>query len=88
MKCIDTLEEKEREEGHKVRSICRLTTVIDLSVRIQYETLILGGFSGRLDQTIHILSYIHKIRRTRPGVYVITDDNIGWVLDAVSVGIQ
>jgi thiamine pyrophosphokinase len=64
MKCIDTLEEKEREEGHK------------------YETLILGGFSGRLDQTIHILSYIHKIRRTRPGVYVITDDNIGWVLDA------
>ena len=88
MKCIETLEEKERKEGHKVRSIHRLTTVIDLSIRIQYETLILGGLSGRLDQTIHVLSHIHKIRRTRPRVYVVTDDNIGWVLDAVSVNVQ
>ncbi|KAF8557455.1 thiamine pyrophosphokinase Thi80 [Imleria badia] len=63
MKCIETLEEKERMEGHK------------------YETVILGGFSGRLDQTIHLLSHIYKIRQIRSRVYVITDDNIGWVLD-------
>ncbi|KAN0084061.1 thiamine pyrophosphokinase [Tylopilus felleus] len=63
MKCIETLEENERKEGH------------------EYETLILGGFSGRLDQTIHLLSHIHKIRQMRSRVYVITDDNIGWVLD-------
>ncbi|KAG8213424.1 hypothetical protein J3R82DRAFT_11927 [Butyriboletus roseoflavus] len=66
MKCMETLEENERKEGH------------------QYETLILGGFSGRLDQTVHILSYIYKIRQTRSRVYVITDDNVGWVLDGVS----
>ena len=88
IKCIETLEEKERKEGHKVRPIHRLTTVIDLSIRIQYETLILGGFSGRLDQTIHVLSHIHKIRETRPRLYVVTDDNIGWVLDGVSVDVE
>ncbi|KAF8127048.1 thiamine pyrophosphokinase [Boletus edulis] len=67
MKCIKSLEENERKEGYESSD--------------QYETLILGGFSGRLDQTIHLLSYIHKIRNMRSKVYVITDDNIGWVLD-------
>ncbi|KIJ67070.1 hypothetical protein HYDPIDRAFT_85334 [Hydnomerulius pinastri MD-312] len=47
----------------------------------KYEILILGGLSGRLDQTVHTLSYLHKLRRTRTKVYAITDDNIGWVLD-------
>ncbi|KAH7884514.1 thiamine pyrophosphokinase [Phlebopus sp. FC_14] len=47
----------------------------------QYELLILGGLSGRLDQTAHTLSYLHKLRRTRSKVYAITDDNIAWVLD-------
>ena len=87
MKCIETLEENERKEGHEVRPTHWLTTIINLNVRIQYETLILGGFSGRLDQTIHLLSHIHKIRQMRSRVYVITDDNIGWVLDGVSTDV-
>lgn len=52
----------------------------------QLDIILLGGLSGRLDQTIHTLSYLHKLRATRPRTYAITDDNIGWVLDAVSFG--
>lgn len=44
----------------------------------------LGGLTGRLDQTIHTLSYLHKLRKTRKKVYAITDENVCWVLDSVS----
>ncbi|KAF8841821.1 thiamine pyrophosphokinase [Paxillus ammoniavirescens] len=47
----------------------------------EYEIIFLGGLSGRLDQTVHTLSYLHKLRRTRKKVYAITDENIAWVLD-------
>ncbi|KAI6044710.1 thiamine pyrophosphokinase [Pisolithus marmoratus] len=47
----------------------------------EYEIIILGGLGGRLDHTVHTLSYVHKLRRTRKKVFVITDDNISWVLD-------
>ncbi|THV03215.1 thiamine pyrophosphokinase Thi80 [Dendrothele bispora CBS 962.96] len=47
----------------------------------EYEIVILGGLAGRLDQTIHTLSYLHKLRKIRNQVFVITDDNVGWVLD-------
>jgi len=48
----------------------------------QYELIILGGLSGRLDQTIHTLAYLHKLRKIRPKTYAVTDDNVGWVLDS------
>jgi len=46
------------------------------------DIIVLGGLSGRLDQTVHTLSYLHKLRTTRPRTYAVTDDNIGWVLDS------
>ena len=46
--------------------------------------LLLGGLTGRLDQTVHTLSLLHKLRTSRDYVYVVTDDNVGWVLDSVS----
>ncbi|KAF8625535.1 hypothetical protein AX15_005302 [Amanita polypyramis BW_CC] len=49
---------------------------------LEYELVILGGLSGRLDQTVHTLSYLHKMRKTRKKVYAITDENVGWVLDS------
>ncbi|KAJ7593003.1 thiamine pyrophosphokinase [Mycena floridula] len=49
---------------------------------IQYELVLLGGLAGRLDQTIHTLAFLHKLRRKRKRVYAVTDDNVGWVLDA------
>jgi thiamine pyrophosphokinase len=48
----------------------------------QYHIILLGGLSGRLDQTIHTLSYLHKLRKTRQRVFAVTDENVGWVLDA------
>ncbi|KAG6836822.1 hypothetical protein H0H93_002668 [Arthromyces matolae] len=48
---------------------------------VKYDVVILGGLSGRLDQTIHTLSYLHKLRKTRERVFAVTDDNVGWVLD-------
>ncbi|EGN98696.1 hypothetical protein SERLA73DRAFT_168318 [Serpula lacrymans var. lacrymans S7.3] len=47
----------------------------------QYVIILLGGLSGRLDQTVHTLSYLHKLRKARNCVYAVTDDNVGWVLD-------
>ncbi|KZP31661.1 Thiamin pyrophosphokinase [Athelia psychrophila] len=47
----------------------------------QYIIIFLGGLAGRLDQTIHTLSYLHKLRKLRETIFVVTDDNIGWVLD-------
>jgi len=49
----------------------------------QYDIIILGGLSGRLDQTIHTLSCLHKLRKSRKNVFAITDENIGWVLSEV-----
>ena len=54
----------------------------------QYEIIILGGLTGRLDQTIHTLSYLHKLRKDRNRVFAVTDDNVGWVLDSVSTVIS
>ncbi|KAF5327129.1 hypothetical protein D9619_004955 [Psilocybe cf. subviscida] len=47
----------------------------------QYNIVFLGGLSGRLDQTAHVLSYLQKLRNKRQRVFVVTDDNVGWVLD-------
>ncbi|KAG6865721.1 hypothetical protein C0991_012367 [Blastosporella zonata] len=49
---------------------------------VKFDIVILGGLAGRLDQTIHTLSYLHKLRKTRERVFAVTDDNVGWVLDA------
>ncbi|KAJ6494777.1 thiamine pyrophosphokinase [Mycena vitilis] len=48
----------------------------------EYDIVLLGGLAGRLDQTIHTLSYLHKLRKSRKRVFAVTDDNVGWVLDA------
>jgi thiamine pyrophosphokinase len=50
----------------------------------QYDVILLGGLSGRLDQTVHTLSYLHKLRKIRRRIYAVSDDNIGWVLDEVN----
>ncbi|KAF8992852.1 thiamine pyrophosphokinase [Cyathus striatus] len=54
----------------------------------QYDIIILGGLTGRLDQTIHTLSYLHKLRKSRKRAFAVTDDNVGWVLDTGEHDIQ
>jgi thiamine pyrophosphokinase len=46
-----------------------------------YDVVLLGGFSGRLDQTVHLLSYLHKLRKSGRQLFVVTDESVGWVLD-------
>jgi len=48
----------------------------------QFPVIILGGLSGRIDQTIHTMSRVYKLRKTRDHVYVATDDDISWLLDS------
>jgi len=48
----------------------------------QHDIIILGGLSGRLDQTIHTLSYLHKLRKFRERAFVITNESVAWVLDS------
>jgi thiamine pyrophosphokinase len=85
MKCIASLEQIEKVEGDEVPifMISIRTTMLTLDVQ-EYELIILGGLSGRLDQTIHTMSCLHKLRKTRKRAFVVTDDSLGWVLDVVS----
>ncbi|KAI1797362.1 thiamine pyrophosphokinase [Ganoderma leucocontextum] len=66
MKCIGALVEDEKAERHVE----------------QHTIVILGGLTGRLDHTVHTLSLLHKLRHKRQRVFVITDDNVAWLLDA------
>lgn len=46
-----------------------------------YDVVLLCGFSGRLDQTVHMLSYLHKLRKSGRRLFAVADENVGWVLD-------
>ena len=46
-----------------------------------YDVVLLGGLSGRLDQTVHTLSFLHKLRKSGRRIFAVTDENVGWVLD-------
>lgn len=81
-----------RPDDRGAREEARLSSMHMLSQRIrysdatlQYEIVILGGLTGRLDQTIHTLSYLYKLRKTRERVFTVTDDNVAWILDSVSL---
>jgi thiamine pyrophosphokinase len=52
-----------------------------LALQTLYDIVLLGGLSGRLDHTVHVLSYLHKLRNSGRRIFAITDDNVGWVLD-------
>lgn len=69
MKCIDSVKELEARQN----------------AGQQRGILVFGGLSGRLDQTVHTLSLLHKLRKTRERIFVVTNDCVAWVLDAVSV---
>ncbi|KLO13474.1 thiamine pyrophosphokinase Thi80 [Schizopora paradoxa] len=71
---------------HDQNSTDLMKCVVEVQTREAQQSeqniiIILGGLSGRLDQTIHTLQLLHKLRKERSDVYAVTDDNIGWVLD-------
>ncbi|CAD6589569.1 MAG: hypothetical protein TREMPRED_005436 [Tremellales sp. Tagirdzhanova-0007] len=47
----------------------------------KYSLLLFGGLSGRIDQTVHTMSLLHKLRKTRPDSFVLSGESLAWVLD-------
>ncbi|AGV14609.1 thiamine pyrophosphokinase, variant [Cryptococcus neoformans var. grubii H99] len=46
-----------------------------------YALVLLGGLSGRVDQTVHTMSMLHKMERE---IYVLDKESMAWVLRPVS----
>lgn len=51
----------------------------------QIPILLIGGLSGRVDQTVHTMSLLHKLRKKRDEVYVLNGESVAWVLDEVII---
>lgn len=51
---------------------------VEKDTKEKYSLLFLGGLSGRLDQTLHVLAVLYKSRRD---IYVISEESLAWVLD-------
>lgn len=90
MKCISALGEVESATSVKVRfseistRLCRNTDVeLWDCLDLQYDLILIGGLTGRLDQTVHTLSYLHKQRKQRDKIWVVSDDEVAWCLDTV-----
>ena len=47
----------------------------------RFTLLLLGGLSGRLDQTVHTMSIMFKLRTKRRDTFVMSEDSLAWVLD-------
>lgn len=45
--------------------------------------LLIGGLSGRIDQTVHTMSLLHKLRTKRSHSYVLSGESLAWVLSEV-----
>ena len=78
MKCITEVESREHGLAAKV-------SLVNTAVahKRQYRLLLIGGLSGRVDQTVHTMALLHKMRKTRPRTFVLSSESLAWVLDAV-----
>ncbi len=54
------------------------------SESLQLPLIIIGGLSGRIDQTIHTMSLFFKLRKRRSNLFVLSGESLAWVLDTVS----
>jgi thiamine pyrophosphokinase len=80
-KCVFAVQEQEKTQVQKLFTLIQIQRF--KYVVQQYDIVLLGGLSGRLDQTISTLSCVHQLRKARVRVFVVTDENVGWVLDTV-----
>ena len=83
MKCISEVEKIERlsDKSVSLRALQR-----DRHAQpdpLQYSLLLMGGLSGRVDQTVHTMTILHKLRKTRPHTFVISSESLAWTLDQV-----
>ncbi|EIW73187.1 hypothetical protein TREMEDRAFT_25042 [Tremella mesenterica DSM 1558] len=47
----------------------------------KYHLILMGGLSGRIDQSVHTMFLLHKMRKTRPETFVISGESLAWTLD-------
>ena len=80
-KCIEEIESAEKNEGIEVS----YQTHSRIQAENQYDLLLMGGLSGRVDQTVHVMSLLHKLRKTRPRSFILSSESLAWVLDEVSI---
>jgi len=81
-KGVPVVHDEDQNSTDLMKCVSSLSDLESQTVGVQHEIVFLGGLSGRLDQTVHTLSYLHKLRKLRKSVFAITDDNVGWVLDS------
>ncbi|KAG8756414.1 hypothetical protein FRC12_010560 [Ceratobasidium sp. 428] len=79
-----TVEEDHDQDSTDLMKCLRWVDQIEERQNIRLDVVILGGLSGRLDHTVHTMSLLHKLRTTRPRIFVVSGESIGWVLDKVS----
>lgn len=69
--------------GRKVRGVNTGKPLVSITLlTLQIPLLLIGGLSGRIDQTIHTISLLHKLRETRLASYVLSGESLAWVLDS------
>lgn len=49
----------------------------------QYELIIYGGLTGRLDQTAHTIHVLFKLSRKRRRTWVVSEDSVTCLLQEV-----
>jgi thiamine pyrophosphokinase len=82
MKCIEEIESQELSSSANEQVSPFLPP--SSNANDQIPILLIGGLSGRVDQTVHTMSLLHKIRKNRDEVYVLNGESVAWVLDEVS----
>ncbi|KAG8713482.1 hypothetical protein FRC08_013203 [Ceratobasidium sp. 394] len=78
-----TVEEDHDQDSTDLMKCLAWVSQIEGRENVRVDVVILGGLSGRLDHTIHTMSLLHKLRASRPRIYVVSGESIGWVLDKV-----
>ncbi|KAK7033068.1 thiamine pyrophosphokinase [Favolaschia claudopus] len=79
---VPVVEDDDQDSTDLMKCVSAIQDKEGVEGKVEYDIVLLGGLSGRLDQTIHTLSYLYKLRQVRKHVFAVTDDNVGWVLDA------
>lgn len=81
-KGVPVVQDGDEDTTDLMKCVSSLSELESKTDGAQHQIVILAGLSGRLDQTVHTLSYIHKLRKERESVFAISDDNVAWVLDS------
>ncbi|CAE6423991.1 hypothetical protein ACGC1H_002638 [Rhizoctonia solani] len=75
------IEQVEDQDSTDLMKCIAWVDEVEKTQSIKLDVVILGGLSGRLDHTVHTLSVLHKLRNTRPRIFVISGESVGWVLN-------